>query len=97
MGESKLGKGLLVGALVGVAYALFDQDTRSEAVTCVKQTSEKVKAYALHPSDAVHDLRLKYEHVAQAVTTGSEQAVRILDQLNDFLEKIESQSEESTE
>ncbi|KGP91017.1 hypothetical protein N780_17235 [Pontibacillus chungwhensis BH030062] len=97
MGENKLIKGMLIGALAGVVYALFDKDTRLEASTCVKRTSGKIREYAAHPSDAIHDFRLKYEHMAQAVTAGSEQAVHILDQLNEFLEKIESQSEEPPE
>lgn len=46
MNESKLCKGVVIGALVGAAVSLFDKNTREHAKETVKKAKDTVVYYA---------------------------------------------------
>ncbi|WP_040285842.1 hypothetical protein [Sporosarcina koreensis] len=49
MGNSKLGRFVLIGALLGVAAAMIDRSTRTTVVSTSKKTANELSYYAKNP------------------------------------------------
>lgn len=89
MGQSKMIKGIALGALAGAALSLFDRNTRTSTMNCVKQTGSSAREYAKNPSDAIHNFRLKYQEWNQTIDQQVKNLVDILDQVEGYLNKVE--------
>lgn len=94
MGESKMLKGLAIGAFAGMALSLIDRPTRTRTVHCLKQTGNYAKGVAKNPSEAIHDLRIKYEEVSYTLDKRINDVLSTLDQMEGYLNKVESTEEE---
>lgn len=68
MKESKLFKGMVVGALAGAGISLFDRATREEVKYKLKTVSSDVKYYSKNRDDLIMKLQEKAE-VLQTVYT----------------------------
>lgn len=89
MGDNKMIKGIAIGALAGAALSLFDRNTRTSTVDCLKKTGTFTKGYVKNPSDAIHDFRLKYQEWNRTLDQQVNNLVTMLDQLEGYLNKVE--------
>ncbi|EPD50193.1 YtxH domain-containing protein [Paenisporosarcina sp. FSL H8-0542] len=77
MKESKLFKGMVVGALAGAGISLFDRATREEVKYKLKTVSSDVKYYSKNRDDLIMKLQEKAE-VLQTVYTQISQDAKYL-------------------
>ncbi|KGX90319.1 hypothetical protein [Pontibacillus marinus] len=94
MGESKMLKGLAIGAFAGMALSLIDGPTRKKTVHCLKQSGSHAKGYAKNPSHAIEDLRIKYEQWSYTLDSQIKNVLDMLDQMEGYLSKVEQADEE---
>ncbi|SDK35200.1 hypothetical protein [Sediminibacillus albus] len=90
MSRSKLATGIIVGAAVGGLISLCDRDTRNQFVGGMKKAGSGTSYYMKNPSEAVHNLRDRYENIAGNLSQGAESALQIMNQVQDTLEKVSS-------
>ncbi|WP_053217209.1 hypothetical protein [Virgibacillus senegalensis] len=88
MSDSKLTKGIIIGAAVGGLLSLYDRPTRTQLVRNLKKTGSSAGYYLRNPSDAVRNIRECYEKAAGALSSGAESALEIMDQVQSTLENV---------
>ncbi|MYL50927.1 YtxH domain-containing protein [Halobacillus litoralis] len=88
MGQSKLWKGVLLGALVGGVAALLDKETRQYVGEKSRTTGAKCQSYMKHPSEAIHKVRVNYESFSAQVNKGVEDLLELLDKAESMLNKV---------
>ncbi|MBN9655743.1 YtxH domain-containing protein [Halobacillus sp. GSS1] len=88
MGQSKLWKGVLVGALVGGIAALMDRDTRQYVGEKSRATGSKCQSFVKQPSEAIHRVRVNYEAFSAQVNKGVEDLLELLDKAESMLNKV---------
>lgn len=74
MKESKLFKGMVVGALAGAGISLFDRATREEVKYKLKTVSSDVKYYSKNRDDLIMKLQEKAEVLQTVYTQVSQDA-----------------------
>ncbi|GAA0450432.1 hypothetical protein [Alkalibacillus silvisoli] len=70
-------KGVVFGALIGFLITLFKREERQYVFDQSKQAIEQVKCIYHHPTQSVHQLRVRLSDV----TSGVDQFVNQLDQI----------------
>jgi gas vesicle protein len=65
--ENKLFTGILVGALIGAAFSLFDKRTRQDVIASGQKVSSKIKGYIEQPSTLTNELKQKIDDVKDTV------------------------------
>ncbi len=96
MGKSKLGKMMLLGAVVGGALSLFDRTTRE----IVKRRAETVTYYAKNPDVLQQNIEqevTKWTNVYNRFTREAEEIVDQVSQLKDLTPQVKSLVEETKE
>lgn len=96
MGKSKLGKMMLLGAVVGGALSLFDRSTRE----VVKRRVETVTYYAKNPDILQENIErevTKWTNVYNKFTREAEEIVEQVSQLKDLTPQVKSLVEETKE
>ena len=61
MGQNKLFKAVIAGAIIGGIVSMFDRATRESTVATVKTTSERVKYYAQNRDELMQMVEGKIE------------------------------------
>ncbi|CDQ20470.1 hypothetical protein SAMN05192559_105268 [Halobacillus karajensis] len=88
MGQSKLWKGVLLGAVVGAIVALMDKDTRKYVGEKSRSTGARCQSYMKHPSEAIHNLRVNYESFSTQLNKGVVDLLELLDKAESMLNKV---------
>ncbi|QTM98326.1 hypothetical protein ERJ70_02735 [Sediminibacillus dalangtanensis] len=88
MSDSKLVKGMIIGAAVGGLISLCDRSTRTQFVGNLKKTGNSAGYFLRNPSVAVHNVRECYENVAGTLASGAESALEIMNQVQSTLENV---------
>ncbi|MBA2176444.1 YtxH domain-containing protein [Halobacillus locisalis] len=88
MGQHKLWKGVMYGAIVGGALMLLDKETRSYVGDKSRSAGTKCKGYIQHPSEAIHSLRMNYEYMSKQLNKGVEELLELLSKAEDMLNKV---------
>ncbi|MDQ0351983.1 ABC-type dipeptide/oligopeptide/nickel transport system ATPase subunit [Alkalibacillus filiformis] len=70
-------KGIVFGALIGFLLTLFKREERQHVLNQSKETVNQVKYIYQHPSQSVHQLRVKLNDVM----SGVDQFIYQLDQI----------------
>jgi gas vesicle protein len=84
--ENKLVAGILVGALVGAAFSLFDRNTREDVVACGKNASAKIKGYIQEPTLFTNEVKQKIEDVKDTFQEVSDDITFINEKVNELKE-----------
>ncbi|UFU00010.1 YtxH domain-containing protein [Radiobacillus kanasensis] len=96
MGQNKMLKGILIGAVVGGAISLLDRTTRKEVMKHGKALMDYSVYYKNHPSEALQDVQDFYSGVLQKASTFTDNSVDMLKDVEDFLEKVNHISNRSS-
>ncbi|WP_226584923.1 YtxH domain-containing protein [Halobacillus litoralis] len=88
MGQQKLWKGLVIGAVIGGVAALLDKDTRSYVGEKSRLAGSKCQGYVKHPSEAIHTLRVNYESFSNQVNKGVEDLLELLQKAESMLNRV---------
>lgn len=88
MGQSKLLKGVFLGAVIGGAIALVDKDTREYVGDKSRKTGRKCQGYIQHPSEAIHSLRVSYDSFSSQISKGVEELLELLQKAESMLNKV---------
>lgn len=82
-------KGILIGACVGGALTLLNQNTRNKAIANVKCTTSKAHYYLKHPAKALADCDQRFETVTHMVNNSIEFTVTLVDGFQTVIKEIE--------
>lgn len=88
MGQNKLWKGILIGAVVGGVVALVDKDTRTLVGEKTRSAGTKCQGYVKHPSEAIHNLRVSYESFSSQINKGVEDLLELLQKAESMLNTV---------
>lgn len=94
MGRQKLFLGVFIGAIVGGLASLADRDTRSYTKLKLKNAKNGSNYYVKHPSEAVKVARDSFDKVNKQFATGTENAIKALDQAESSLDKFSKRKEQ---
>lgn len=87
MGKRKLVRCIVLGAVVGGITALTDRKVRSYTKATFNCAKDKVNFYQENPTIAISKLRLTVNELNHSISTGTDQALNLLDQAEDKLNK----------
>ncbi|WP_077624325.1 hypothetical protein [Sediminibacillus massiliensis] len=93
MSESKLLKGIIIGATVGGLISLADKSTRVEVSRNLKKAGDRTNYYLKNPSDVIQGVRSCYEQLASNLFTGADSVVEMLSDIQQTIEKVSSTDE----
>ncbi|HEX6593017.1 MAG TPA: YtxH domain-containing protein [Bacillota bacterium] len=88
MGKRKLFTGIIVGAVVGGLTSLVDREVREytkNKCSAIKATSGY---YIKHPSEAIRNARVTFDQFNQTVSTGVENTINALEQVEEALDTV---------
>src|SRR5699024_2898707 len=88
MGKRKLYTGIAIGAAVGGLIALLDRDARSYAKQKFHDAKDATMYYAKHQSEGVQNIKDKYEQFNKTFTSGADNAMNALEQVEETIEKF---------
>ncbi|QAS51947.1 YtxH domain-containing protein [Halobacillus litoralis] len=88
MGQQNLWKGVLLGAAIGGAIALIDQDTRRYVGEKSRNAGATCQGYVKHPSEAIHSLRVCYDSFSTQLNKGVEDLLELLQKAESMLNKV---------
>lgn len=88
MGRRKLCTGIILGAVVGGLISLTNQDARSYAKGKLSTTKNYTKYYIKNPSEAVRSIRMSFDEFNKSFTSGAENTINALEQIEDTLDKV---------
>ncbi|GIO24911.1 YtxH domain-containing protein [Oceanobacillus sp. J11TS1] len=88
MGKRKIILGVVAGAVIGGATALFDKEARSYACGKVKEIKDSSSYYISNPSEAIQGLQKTVDKVNQIFESGSSNAMNALEQVEQTLDKV---------
>jgi hypothetical protein len=95
--KTLLCKGILIGACVGGALTLFDQNTRNQTVATVKCTTSKTRYYLKHPAKALENCDQHFETVTNLVNNSKEFTVTLVDGFQAIIKEVEQRIESKNE
>ncbi|GGD04670.1 hypothetical protein GCM10007216_39110 [Thalassobacillus devorans] len=88
MNEHKFWKGVMIGAVIGGAVTLLDKETREYVFSSTKRAGVSVKSYTSNPSEAIRELRLKYNQLTNRVADGAKDILEVLNKVEELLDKV---------
>jgi len=88
MGKRKLVSGIVVGAIVGGVVALFNKEARHYAKDKMASVKGQTCYIIKHPSDAVRSARIALDEFNETVTSGAENTINALEQVEQTLDKV---------
>ncbi|WP_085505487.1 hypothetical protein [Thalassobacillus devorans] len=88
MKEHKFWKGVMIGAVIGGAVTLLDKETREYVFNSTKQAGVSAKSYTSNPSEAIRELRLKYNQLTNRVADGAKDILEVLNKVEELLDKV---------
>ncbi|MED3662729.1 YtxH domain-containing protein [Ureibacillus sp. FSL K6-8385] len=83
MSESKLCKGVVIGALVGAAVSMLDRTTREQTVEKLKKTKNKVIYYAKNRSELQQLVNEKIEKMQKLYEDTKDNVNFIMEKLDE--------------
>ncbi|WP_174615944.1 YtxH domain-containing protein [Virgibacillus ihumii] len=95
MGKQKLFIGVIAGAIAGGLVSLFNRDTRDYTKHKMGVVKDRSGYYAKHPSDAVKTARIRFDSFNKKLTSGTENALKALDQVESSLDKYVNKKQEN--
>ncbi|MEE1132371.1 MAG: YtxH domain-containing protein [Caryophanon sp.] len=93
MGQNKLFKAVIAGAIIGGIVSMFDRATRESTVATVKTTSERVKYYAQNRDELMQMVEGKIEQAQSLYDTAQTNITKLVenaDQLKGLPETIQA-------
>lgn len=93
MGQNKLFKAVVAGAIIGGIVSMFDRATRESTVATVKTTSERVKYYAQNRDELMQMVEGKIEQAQSLYDTAQTSITKLVenaDQLKGLPETIQA-------
>lgn len=93
MGENKLLKAVIAGAVIGGIVSMFDRATRESTVATVKTTTERAKYYAQNRDELMHMVEGKIAQVQSlydSAQTNINKLVENADQLKGLPETLQA-------
>ncbi|HLR70425.1 MAG TPA: YtxH domain-containing protein [Pseudogracilibacillus sp.] len=88
MGKRKLLSGMMIGAIIGGAVALLNEDARKYAQTKVTSVKGKTSYLIKHPAEAVRTSRMKIDHLNDHLVNSFENTVNALEQVEQTLDRL---------
>lgn len=88
MGKRRLWAGIIVGAAVGGAITLLNDETRQYVKQSTAKLGDQTNLYLNDPSLGVRKMKQGVVSLNQAVTTNTESALNALDQIDNSLQKF---------
>lgn len=88
MGKRKLLSGVIIGAIVGGVTALFNKEARDYAKGKIVSAKEQTTYFIKHPSNAVRNARVTLDQLNETFTSGAENTINALEQVEQTLEKV---------
>lgn len=89
MGENKLAKGIIVGALVGAAISLLDRKTREDTIQQMRECSKKIWDFSKNPAVLIENISEKTAALRNKIEEVSEDVNFIIEKVNDMKESSE--------
>lgn len=86
MGQSKLLKSMLAGAIIGAALSMLDRKTREHTVNNIKRASETVQYYAAHRDELQQIIEQKVQQVQKLYETTQDNVSFIKDKIGEVKE-----------
>lgn len=88
MGKRGLCTGIIVGAAVGGLVSLFNSETRTYVKESSGKLAEGASFYASNPDLAVNQVKKAVTTVNQAITSNTDSAMNVLDQVDGSIQKF---------
>lgn len=81
-GRNKMLKGMMIGAVVGAAVSLLDDETRKSTIKNMKTCKNKLQHHIKEPGKLIDFMSNKVSNLSHSIRNISEESQYILDQLN---------------
>ncbi|MFD1039958.1 YtxH domain-containing protein [Virgibacillus byunsanensis] len=88
MGKRNLLLGVFLGAIIGGLTALFNRETRYYTKNKMSLARNRTNYYVKHPSETIHSVRVAFDRFNESFTSGAENAINALEQVENTLDKI---------
>jgi len=88
MGKRRLWTGIIIGASVGGLISLFNDETREYVKESSSKVMDSATFYTTNPDIAINKVKRTVTTVNQMITSNTDSAMNVLDQVEDSLQKF---------
>ncbi|MGP4108187.1 YtxH domain-containing protein [Virgibacillus sp. L01] len=97
MGKRNVLFGVLMGAIVGGLVSLFNNDARNYTKLKMNYAKNRSGYYMKHPSEAVRSARDSFDKFNKEFSSGAENAINALEQVENTLDKFANKDQKDLE